>query len=170
MFAAGSLVCHPLLVPPDRRIRAAIRQEAAGRAIPQEWMKQAVARLKSGCDMGDIMEEFCATYPLDVNWAAYMPKGGSANQPPSITKYEFFAAARAHGHPMKAIAQQYALQPEVLARKRQRKDRWERNQERRVVRRKEFLEKRSAAIARLEEAEARKNPRGSSAHQAPVPV
>jgi hypothetical protein len=63
---------------------------------------------------------------------------------------------------MKRIAQQYALQPEVLARTRQRKDKHERNQERRVNRHKELLEKRSAAIARLEEAEARK--KGSRAH------
>jgi hypothetical protein len=74
--------------------------------------------------------EFFTTQPLNVDWAAYMPK----DQLPSVARAAFFAAARADGHPMAEIVRQYARQPEVVARVSQRTENRERTLMRSVER------------------------------------
>ena len=117
-------------VPSARNIKAAIRQGASGRAVPCAWARNAVDRVQSGCDLGDVLEEFFTTQPLNVDWAAYMPK----DQLPSVARAAFFAAARADGHPMAEIVRQYARQPEVVARVSQRTENRERTLMRSVER------------------------------------
>lgn len=152
-------------VPSARRIQAAFRRGASGRAIPAIWMKRAVERVQAGFALGDILEEFCTARPLDVDWAAYMPKDLPEDQPPSVTRHAFFAAARSDGHPIATISKHYAMLPEVVARNGQRKGKLERNLEKRVDRYQELLAKRTAAMAALEENDAARKPRGSRPRQ-----
>lgn len=167
--AAEQLHPHPLNLtrapnvppPPIRAIVAAFRHGAGGRAVPTSWMKHVVSKVKNVYAMVDLLEEFCSR-PLDVDWAAYMPEGLS----PRDSKKVFIAAARADGHELTTIMQEYARQPQVRDRMKKRKQNLELNKERRIARYEEATAQRAAALALLEEADGERQTRASRARRA----